>query len=448
MRHRTKASSLNAWLGSMLVNLANLLLGLATGVIAARLLLPVGRGKLAEIVFWGSTVAALGSFALPSALAVATAREPHDSSLLSNAVVLNLILALVSALLFTAIGSVFIANDAFAEISFFVWIFVPANFLGLTLLAVDQGHEHFVRYNLMRLVPQGVYLSSMLAFWRMGALTPLRLALALWAGSAAVVAIRSITEYAHFSWDITFRKSVALLRIGAGFHVGALASILLQRVDQFVLITWFDHKALGLYAVALNASGVGVGLISNATSIVLLPKLARTADLSEQQGKVRSAVGLTMLMAIFFNSGMAIAAPRLVPLVFGHAFVAASSTVIILCVVQIPMAFVMVAILILQTLGDWRPGVIAPMIGLIVFSITAPLVVPALGSNGVAIALGFAWLAAALHVAFSLSKRLKFKVWECLVPRYKDALLLQQDVYQFVRQIGVMVGISSQRSPS
>ena len=44
------------------------LIGLATSVFAARLLLPEGRGLLATVIFWPAFIVAIGMFSIPGAI--------------------------------------------------------------------------------------------------------------------------------------------------------------------------------------------------------------------------------------------------------------------------------------------------------------------------------------------------------------------------------------------
>ena len=116
-----------AWLGSLSTNVGNLFVGLVTGVLTARLLLPAGRGELAEILFWGQTVAALGLFAIPSALVMEMAQNKKDNTLVANALVLSLVLAAGSIAVFLPLSDRVVQASTYNGSIIFLLCFVPIN---------------------------------------------------------------------------------------------------------------------------------------------------------------------------------------------------------------------------------------------------------------------------------------------------------------------------------
>ncbi len=55
------------------------LLNIATSILAARLLLPEGRGEMAVIMLWPAVIGTLGLFSLDQAVMYHTARRPADT---------------------------------------------------------------------------------------------------------------------------------------------------------------------------------------------------------------------------------------------------------------------------------------------------------------------------------------------------------------------------------
>ena len=68
--------------------------------------------------------------------------------------------------------------------------FVPFNFLALALLALDQGEMRFARYNLLRLLPPGVYLAGLLVLWGLDAVSVASFVWASWLGTALTAIVR------------------------------------------------------------------------------------------------------------------------------------------------------------------------------------------------------------------------------------------------------------------
>ena len=115
---RIKSFACESLGGSLLLTLAcNALLtgvGLVTGILAARLLGPQGRGELAAIQTWPTNFAYLGMLGVADATVYFTAREPRQAGkYLSSATVLTLLLALpTGALAYTLMPLLLAAQSA------------------------------------------------------------------------------------------------------------------------------------------------------------------------------------------------------------------------------------------------------------------------------------------------------------------------------------------------
>lgn len=93
---------IRAWIYSLLVNISILLLGIVTGVLVARLLLPEGRGALSAILFWPQFVAGIGLLSLPQAITYITGRqncELDKGTLLATSALLALLLSIAVGLI-------------------------------------------------------------------------------------------------------------------------------------------------------------------------------------------------------------------------------------------------------------------------------------------------------------------------------------------------------------
>ena len=287
------------------------------------------------------------------------------------------------------------------------------------LVAVDQGREHFGRYNLLRLIPQSVYLLLLLLLWWSGYISAAYCVFATWIGSLVIVIIRLPRAWRETGWRITSSRMLSLLRRGTSFHLAFLSSILLQRADQFVIVTWFDHKALGLYAVAMTASGVALGTVTGATTAILLPNLARTTGREERQRKIRTALGGTLLVSIAMNAVMAAIAPWLVP----RSLVGPIRKLppLLLFFVRCRYRWRMFPLHLLHcaplAIGARR---IAPLIGLCIFAASAPLLIPSMHTKGVALALLLGWLGAFVYIVWRVSERIELKPMACLTPSPND----------------------------
>jgi len=408
--------SLPAWSWSIATNAINLVIGIATGILVARLLGPAARGELAEVQYWAAAVAAMGICSLPSALSFFIARQPHQESIAGSALTLAAILALISVIVGLILIGTFVPPGLRNLTMLYLVVFIPANFVGLTLVAIDQGNQHFVRYNVFRLLPQTTYLVCTVLLWQKSAIAVPALLAASWCGSFLVCLGRWRLLGANAIQVPEPKRMKELFQTGLAFHATAFAGILFQNADRLICIAYFTHADLGKYAVALTMSGAGLGLVSSATSIVLFPKLAAARSLSSCRHLIRNALGSSFVVALCINIAIALILPVLLPLLFGAAFADAVPVARLLCIAQIPASFVQIAALALRALDDWRAGPYAQVLALVVFVPVAATLIPRLGINGIAMSLLSSNLAAAVLVLRRLYRKIGLNAFQCLTP--------------------------------
>jgi O-antigen/teichoic acid export membrane protein len=310
-----------------------------------------------------------------------------------------------------------IADSAATQLTVpYLIFFVPANFIGLTLVAIDQGNQSFVRYNIFRLVPQATYLLSILLLWRMSIIDISTLLLASWLGTFFVCIGRwhliGAGSLAYPKRD----QMTALLRKGLEFHATAFAGVLFQNADRLICVAFFTYAELGIYAVASTISGAGLGIVSSATSIVLFPKLASTQEKAERRYLIRNALGTSCLVALFTNTILALIIPFLLPLLFGTAFRGAVPIAMLLCFAQIPSSFVQITTIALRALDDWRAGPLAQIVALLVFAPCAVCLVPKLDLDGIALSLMVSQATAAGYLLKRLQSNIGIGAVQCVIP--------------------------------
>jgi O-antigen/teichoic acid export membrane protein len=405
-----------AWVGSAAVNLVNLGTGVATGVLAARLLMPEGRGELAEVIFWSGLAASLGICSMPAALTMGLSRDRSDRTLAANALLLAALLSVVTVAAAWVVISLTVPPHLRWLVLAYTAAFVPLNLLSLTLLGIDHGNQNFTRYNLFRLLPQAVYLVAILGLLAAGQISVTTLVAATWLGTLVVFALRASLLGRDIRWRFDPHKIWALLRTGLSYHTAALTGLLFQQADRFVLVGWFDHGDLGLYAVAMTLSGAGIGIVSGATAIVLFPKLAAATDPAVRHRQISLAMGTTLFLATAINGALAAAVPWLLPLLFGPAFVGAVPVTLILCLAQIPASYVAVATLALRAVDDWRAAPYAHLWALGGFTLVMPLLIESHTLHGVALAILAGHIVSMMWVVTRLRARTGLDRAACLLP--------------------------------
>src|SRR5262245_8151552 len=139
---------------------------IGTGILAARLLLPEGRGQLAEIMLWAGLLAEFGSLGLYDALLYRAATGAATPRALFAAITT---LAWTLALLLVVIAWVVLpfafareAQDLLATARIYTALYLPVYFWALLLGGLFQGQLDMLTWNVVRcIVPLG-YLAGIL----------------------------------------------------------------------------------------------------------------------------------------------------------------------------------------------------------------------------------------------------------------------------------------------
>ena len=405
----------HAWLGTVATGAAIMLCGIATGILSARLLAPEGRGALAAVLFWPQLIASLGLLSLPGALIYRRGRPGADrESIAATGAWLALGLAAVCALLGAAALPILLpraTTGALAQL--YLLAFLPFQFVGLTLLALDQGDLRFTRYNLVRLLPSYVYLACLLTLWALGAVSVAAFVGATWLGTAVTALVRLYQARNALRARPSASEAQALLSLGTRFHGAALLAALFAQADRFVVLTFWDDASLGLYVVAATLAGGGLSIVAAGFNVILLPRLAAAASLEARRQILSQTLRYAMLLLTAGTITLLLLCPWLVPLLFGHAFAGATGICMVLLLGYVPTALRQVITIGLCGTGDWRPRIVAESATLAVFGLAIWPLASWFGLEGVPAALVIANLASLLYLLGYLRARWGLRLRDC-----------------------------------
>lgn len=413
---RPRGTALRAWSGTFGTNILLLVIGISTGIISARLLGPEGRGQLAEVLFWGAFVAQLAGLGLAPAVTIEAARSERHDPLIVTATFLALAYGLTAAALFALLSPLFVSGALEGLIVAYTLAFLPVTLLGGALTAIDQGRQRFGIYNTLRVIPQGTYLVLMLGLLLAGTYGVAAFVWASFAGTALVAVARLVSMSGAFRVRPQIDLARRLFVSGFQLHTQALVGIFQNTGDRLLIIAFLDDAALGLYAVALTLAGAGINKVSGATTIILLPKVASGEDDDVRGRQLSTALGATLFVALVLNGALAAASPVLVPLLFGEAFAPAVGVTILLCLAQVLKNIIQVLATGLRGYGDWRSGLIAMSINLVVFALVALVSTAPLGILGVGLGLVAGNTVGAAFILFRAVRRTGLPPGHFLVP--------------------------------
>jgi O-antigen/teichoic acid export membrane protein len=176
-------------------------------------------------------------------------------------------------------------------------------------------------------------------------------------------------------------RSLMAEALSFGFRAwpGSLADLANQRLDQLIMIPLLPPRELGLYAVATTVAAIGT-TPATAVAWVIFPRIA-----SGQLHVVGPAFRITGVALLLTQGVVALAAPLLVPLVFGSSFQGAVSLILILLPAWLLTALAPLLAHALAASGHPGPASVAQILGLLCTALGLAFSLPQLGATGAAI---------------------------------------------------------------
>lgn len=318
-------------------------MGLATGIMVARILGPSGRGQLAAVISWGAMMAYLGNLGLPSAFAYAAARHPKERrQLFGNGIAVTCI----QWLLLTALGWVVLPmalgghGKSTAHLAMlYLFIYVPLNLVTLYANSIQQGSGSYARFNAVRLTVPVTYLAGIVILLLLHGLSVRGVVFSNLTSNASgcllalflvVTYLRRVDSGQAFAWFS--RKALSRdLRYGLKAQIGALQPFTGLRLDVLALTMLIGLHQLGLYVAALAAANI-LRAQGFALGQVVFPEVAKRQVRVEQWNIIvrfiiLAAIGGAAAVIVVF-----MAANWLLREIYGEAFVAAAPMLKILTI--------------------------------------------------------------------------------------------------------------------
>jgi O-antigen/teichoic acid export membrane protein len=392
-------------------------------LILARALGPAGRGTIAFITVTVLVAAKVASLGIGEATSVLVARRPEvRGALLSNAVAFMVAGAAVAAAVACAalvvLGEAGPAGIGAPELA----VIAAAT---LVSAAGDAGYMSLLGMDRLRSIAvvtasaSWLYPLFLIVLWSTAGLTVLRAALA-W---TAAESIRALAYLSQAKRGVAFsRPDRGLLgeatRFGSRAWAGSLARFLNFRTDQLLMGFLASEAALGVYAVAVNASEVLLYLPA-ATATALLPAAARAdGGLRAEQAlrAFRSAAVVTAVAAL----AAALVGPMALPLAFGAPFEA--SVTPFLWLLPGALGFAAVAVFSSALMAASSPGLssVGPLVSLALGVALDLVLIPRFEATGAAAAASAAFLAGGCASLLAFRHRSPF-AWRLLLrPRRSD----------------------------
>lgn len=380
----------------------------ATGILAARILLPEGRGELTILLLWPVLIADLGSISLNTSTNFHMARKSHSPKEIFAGT--GLLLTILWPLLVGAflVLSPYIYSGQRSEVlemSAICSAFIPLYLYALNMMAMFQGDQNYGVYNALRALVNLGYLGLailLLVFWNAS------LSAFIYAYLAAHLGLLGITLWlvTRNRW-LSFRPSIAAIRslatYGVRAHVAIVLEIANRRLDQLIISLAMAATDLGLYVVAMTIEGP-LFLAVTTMELLLFPKIAQQTQEGGRQEVLGRYFRAALVLVVPATAVFIVFAPWLIGIVFGNAYLPATDAARVLALSGIAYTLKVMLTTYMRASNRMRIVTKCEGLGIAVTVIALAVLLPLFGLVGAAIAQVLAFTIPALFLAFLVSR--------------------------------------------
>ncbi len=443
MGKNNSASSADAIHLTLITNILVTGIGVATGVITARILGPVMVGQFNAIQVWPLIIASVAQMGLTEALVYFVSRDTEHAK---SYVLLAELMATISSIIFIGIGwelVPFLLSSQTKEIVEASRVFLIVSIiysLGLSHSAL-RGVQEFKLWNVFRVLPGIVWLIVLVTLDVVGEANPIKLSRLFLLSMFLVAVIRTSVSFARLKGRVMLRIKYAgkMLRFGLPSVLTTVPQTVNLRLDQFFIIALLPARDLGFYVVAVAWSG-GVSPFLSAVGAVMFPKVSALPD-NGKLNLLKTGLQGSALVGTIIGLLITLLAPIGIPIVFGTKFDNSIPSALFLVPAGVILAWAGVAEEGLRGLGKPKVVLYAEIIGAVVTVIALISLLHPFGIVGAAIASLLGYSIVALVCAFALSRYTETKLTQFIFPSIDTIKLIIKKTDDLIRKITRKKGV-------
>jgi O-antigen/teichoic acid export membrane protein len=310
------------------INGFNIIIGLGTSILLARVLGPEGRGILALAVLLPTLIMTFTNLGIqPATVYNVSLKQDNESTIIGTIIIISLFIGLLSigigivvAILFR--GSVFHGVPYIALLS--ALIIITPTLIIQNLQGALLGVQKFNHYNISNLV-QAILLLLLTALFLLvlhagtyGALWANVIAVLL---SCAIVMMMVRNIIGKPIWILNKSYLMKTFRYGIQAYLSNVIDYFCSRVDVFLVNLFLNPAAVGLYAVGVSIVEQ-IWIVSFAASTVLFPMISSSGNNKEIKS-ITPLISRTMLILnIMITAVLFIICKKLILILYGQAYIA------------------------------------------------------------------------------------------------------------------------------
>jgi len=414
------------------------LLGLVTGILAARLLGPQGRGELVAIQTFPTNIASLAMLGLAEATVYFSAREPRQAGMyVSSATTLALLVSLPVGLMAYFLMPVLLTVQPSHVIRAARWYLLLIPLMALVGMPFNalRGRSDFLVWNTLRVAPTIGWLIVLITAYSLGVATPQWLAgMYLVVLALLFVPIFVVTRHrVPGPFTLDYRLWIPMLSYGAPSAAGSVPQVFNLRLDQMLMAALVVPRQLGLYVVAVTWSAAAAPATS-AFGTVIFPRVASQRFVCGRAETLGQTIRLGSFVAACLGGLLLILTPVGIPLLFGTRFAPAIPTALILTLAGAVLGLNMILEEGVRGLGDTRAILWSELAGLVVTIAALALLLRPLGIVGAAIASLLAYAIVCVSLVIQIRSKTGCSATSLLRPRRGDFVLVRQRLLAIVKR--------------
>ncbi len=402
-------------------------LGTVSGVLSARLLGPAGRGELAALIIWPTTLVFLCAVGVNQAIVFHTGQRRHGYTEIFTS---STLIGIGQSILVLAVGAVVLPlalkhySSHVRLLSFAFLASAPVIMLGGQPANLLQGKLEMFWFNLVRTIAPG--------FYALGIVLLLALHKSSLSGVVASqiigVALAALVGYAllinrgglHFSWQPRACKD--LLGYGIRSHLSSVSYFFNQRVDQLILSVLVPPRDLGLYVVAVTVSTM-VTVVPQAAGMVTLAN-GSNADPDSTRKMIGHSFRVLVAWLVSACAILYVICPWLILRVFGADFAPSVAACRVLLVGTVALGLNQMLYDGARALDHPALPSYAEGVSMAVTAGVLLLLVPRISFMGAAIASSLAYTCSLVLMLFLCQRRLNIRFWELIGFRNSNSPIL------------------------
>jgi O-antigen/teichoic acid export membrane protein len=376
-------------------------LGFISGIFVARWLGPTGRGQLAAAMLWPGVIGILISLGLQHAFVYAVGVGWAKPDRLQRLALKYTLLVAVPAMIVYWLVCPWILGKQFPTERWIPGVFsvyIPLAVYAGFLLPIYQGSGDFKRWNIARLFRSGVWTLGAVLLVIGASLTVLNLLIV----QLFILLVVCVYLYSKLG-SLAGRNrgdgaapTRLIFKYGFAIYLSGLAYTVNQQLDQLMLSVWVTPSDLGQYAAAATLAGA-ILVIPSAIGPIGFSKVARASDEpGEQRRHVKFAFVWSALLLVPGAAGVALLAPWITTLLYGHAYSQTADLLRILAPASICLGMGMILADILRGMGKPMCATYGAVAGAVVTLVGLPLTLQRFGIWGAA------WVSLAAYTAMML----------------------------------------------